>query len=205
MKRHIWCTAGPYGVPERKSVGAAAFDIASAVSLVVPGHTAHGPGTNVFDTELVMSIPSGYYGQIVSRSGLAFKQNLTAFHGVIDPDYRGPVNVKVFNWGKDPQTISKGDRIAQLLILPCEQDIGFTVTHAENLTKTERGQGGFGSTGTGTGTAFDDFATDALIPFDEALGHRQPAVVADDDEPPAEDENDKNDENDENVAFKNNN
>ena len=159
MKRQIYCTAGPAGVPERATAGAAGFDlVASGESYLLPAHTANGPGTNVIDTDIIMAIPEGYYGQLASRSGLAFKKNITAFPGVIDSDYRGEVKVMLYNWGGEPQVINKGDRIAQLIILPCFPDIGFTFTEAKNLTKTARGEGGFGSTG--TGTDYSEFATE---------------------------------------------
>ena len=167
-QRRIYCTAGPAGVPARGTTGAAGFDlVASGESYILPPHTADGPGTVIVDTDIMMAIPEGYYGQLASRSGLAFKNKVTAFPGVIDSDYRGEIKVLLFNWSKEPHVVNKGDRIAQLLILPCPSDIGFTFTQAENLTETERGKAGFGSTGTGTN--FDDFAakdanTSILLP-----------------------------------------
>lgn len=157
-KRGIYCVAGPHGVPERKTPGAAGFDIcASGESCVVPAYTPEkGTGTKIIDTSLVTAIPPGYYGQIQSRSGLAFKENVTAFPGVVDSDYRGEIKVLMFNNGPEPFHVKDGDRIAQLLVLPCEEDICFVATDAENLSKTERGEGGFGSTG-GAGTKYSDF------------------------------------------------
>ncbi len=99
-------------------------------------------------TGLSLEIPAGFEGQIRPRSGLALKQGLTCLNspGTIDADYRGEVGVLLINLSKDPVTLKRGDRIAQLVIAPTVQA---TLVEVEVLTQTGRGEGGFGSTGVG--------------------------------------------------------
>ncbi len=95
-------------------------------------------------TGIAMAIPKGYYGQIAPRSGLAFKYGMDILAGVIDSDYRGEISVILGNGDVEDVRINHGDRIAQLLILaylPCY------VYEVGELVDTERGEGGFGSTG----------------------------------------------------------
>ena len=93
-----------------------------------------------------MEIPAGYAGLVFARSSLGCKRGLAPANkvGVIDSDYRGPVTVVLFNHGSEPQTVSHGERIAQLLVTPV---LAPAFREAEELTGTERGSGGFGSTG----------------------------------------------------------
>lgn len=105
------------------------------------------PGTTVFiPTGLAMVIPAGYAGLIYARSGLACKQDLAPANkvGVIDSDYRGEFIVALHNHGKESRVVHSGDRIAQLVITPVLRPV-YTVT--EELPDTDRGTGGFGSTG----------------------------------------------------------
>ena len=97
-------------------------------------------------TGLFMEIPVGYEAQVRPRSGLAFKHGLTVLNspGTIDADYRGEVKVILVNLSKEPFTIQDGERIAQLVIAAHEQADWVEV---EELVETERGAGGFGSTG----------------------------------------------------------
>lgn len=90
--------------------------------------------------------PEGYAGYIYARSGLATKQHLRPGNcvGVVDEDYRGEYIIPLFNDGDEPQIIRHGDRIAQLVFMPYEQ-VAFT--EVNELGETERGSGGFGSTG----------------------------------------------------------
>ena len=98
-------------------------------------------------TGLAMEIPDGYFGAIFARSGLASKRGLRPANcvGVVDSDYRGEVMVALHNDGDIPRGILPGERIAQLLILPFENAI---YVESDSLSDTERGSGGFGSTGT---------------------------------------------------------
>ena len=93
-----------------------------------------------------MEIPKGCAGLIYARSGLACKKGLAPANkvGVIDSDYRGPVTVVLFNHGNEPQTISHGERIAQMVITPVLTPAYEIIS---DLSDTGRGQGGFGSTG----------------------------------------------------------
>lgn len=107
---------------------------------ILPGETAF------IDTGIVMEIPDNYVGLVYARSGLSCKQGLAPANkvGVIDSDYRGNIMVALYNQSSETRTVSEGDRIAQLIIQPVEQ-FGFKVK--EKLSDTERGTGGFGSTG----------------------------------------------------------
>ena len=93
-----------------------------------------------------MALPAGYEAQIRPRSGLAYKHGITCLNtpGTIDADYRGEVKVLLINHGQDDFTITRGERIAQMVIAPITQPKFITV---ETLSETARGDGGFGSTG----------------------------------------------------------
>lgn len=97
-------------------------------------------------TGLSIELPEGYEAQVRPRSGLALKQGLTCLNspGTIDADYRGEVGVLLINLSKDPVTLKRGDRIAQLVVAPCVQA---ALMEVETLSGTARGEGGFGSTG----------------------------------------------------------
>ena len=97
----------------------------------------------MFDTGVHVEIPEGFVGFIKSKSGLNVKKNLQA-EGVIDAGYTGPIVVKVYNHGDEDVSISAGDKLTQLVILPVALP---ELELAESLTETERGAGGFGSTG----------------------------------------------------------
>ncbi len=106
------------------------------------------PGQRVLiPTGLIMEIPEGYEGQVRPRSGLAIKKGLTVANapGTIDADYRGEVKVILINLGSEPVEIKRGERIAQLVIAPVAR---VSVEVSQELSETQRGEGGFGSTGT---------------------------------------------------------
>lgn len=98
-------------------------------------------------TGMFLEIPEGYEGQVRPRSGLALKHGVTVLNapGTIDSDYRGELCILLINHGPDPFPIEPGDRIAQLVIAPVVQA---TLKESDDLCTTERGSGGFGSTGT---------------------------------------------------------
>lgn len=98
-----------------------------------------------FTTGIAIQCPEGTYARIAPRSGLTLKKNLTTLAGVIDPDYRGNLTVLLRNFGDSHQEIQPGDRIAQLIL---EQALTAATTEVKNLTTTERGTAGFGSTDT---------------------------------------------------------
>src|SRR5689334_17487051 len=97
-------------------------------------------------TGLSLEIPPGYEGQVRPRSGLALKAGLTCLNtpGTIDSDYRGEVKVILINLSRELAKIRRGDRIAQLVIAPVSRAV---LVEVERLSETERGGGGFGSTG----------------------------------------------------------
>ena len=98
-------------------------------------------------TGLFMQIPNGYEGQIRPRSGLALKKGITVLNtpGTIDADYRGEIGVILINLDNQAHEIEDGERIAQMVLAKCEQAEFIQVT---SLDETERGEGGFGHTGT---------------------------------------------------------
>lgn len=102
--------------------------------------------TVVIPTGIAMEVPEGYAGLIYARSGLATKKGLAPANkvGVIDADYRGEIKVSLHNHSNIPQTVSPGERVAQLVITPY---LTAEFTLADELTHTIRGAGGFGSTG----------------------------------------------------------
>ncbi|XP_032615567.1 deoxyuridine 5'-triphosphate nucleotidohydrolase, mitochondrial-like [Hylobates moloch] len=95
-------------------------------------------------TDIQIAFPSGCYGRVASRSGLAAKHFIDVGAGVIDEDYKGNVGVVLFNFGKEKFEVKKGDRIAQLI---CERIFCPEIEEVQALDDTERGSGGFGSTG----------------------------------------------------------
>ncbi|VDD90649.1 unnamed protein product [Enterobius vermicularis] len=103
----------------------------------------HAAGADLYSSE-EFAIPSGCYGRVAPRSGLAAKHFIGVGAGVIDSDYRGEVKVLLFNFGEEDYQVRKGDRIAQLI---CERYEGCQIVEEEKLTATDRGAGGFGSTG----------------------------------------------------------
>ena len=130
-------------LPAYQSDGAAGMDLLAAVTrtLVVK------PGARVLvPTGLTLEIPRGCEAQVRPRSGLALKHGVTVLNspGTIDADYRGEVQVLLINHGQAPFVIKRGDRIAQMVVAPVTQ-IAWTIV--EQLDQTERGSGGYGSTG----------------------------------------------------------
>lgn len=108
--------------------------------------TIESRATVLIKTGIAMEIPEGYAGLIYARSGLALKKGLAPANkvGVIDADYRGEIMVPIHNHGTESQVIEPGERIAQLILTPY---ILGMFTEVEELGDTERGKGGFGSTG----------------------------------------------------------
>lgn len=125
--------------PTRGSKTAAGLDLYAAYDYVVKSR-----GKEMIKTDISVALPIGCYGRVAPRSGLAWKHSIDVGAGVIDEDYRGPLNVILFNHGEQDFEIKRGDRIAQLI---CEQILHPEVVGVEDLDKTERGVNGFGSTG----------------------------------------------------------
>ena len=125
--------------PSRGSKLAAGFDLYSAYEYVIPSR-----GKVLVKTDIQIELPDGCYGRVAPRSGLAHKHFIDVGAGVIDQDYRGNVGVILFNFGDTDYQVNKGDRIAQLI---CEKICLPTLQEKETLNETERGEGGFGSSG----------------------------------------------------------
>ena len=131
-------------MPEQASPGSAGLDLRAAVS----GDLVLDPGERTLvPTGLVLELPLGWEGQVRPRSGLAIRHGISLLNspGTIDSDYRGEVKVILANLGSEPFTIQRGDRIAQLVVAPVSR---VEVVEVADMSSTERGSGGFGSTGT---------------------------------------------------------
>ncbi|MEC7275718.1 MAG: dUTP diphosphatase [Bdellovibrionota bacterium] len=137
-----------FDFPRYETEGAAGADIRASLPSEMRGEgLVIRPGQRVLvPTGLAMEIPLGFEIQVRPRSGLSFKTSLLVVNspGTIDCDYRGEVKVILGNFGTEDYTISHGDRIAQLVLAPVTQA---QFVEGETLTSTERGAGGFGSTG----------------------------------------------------------
>jgi len=130
-------------LPSPASPGSAGFDLRAAL----PETAVLGPGERLLvPTGLILEIPAGWEGQVRPRSGLALRHGIGVVNapGTIDSDYRGEVAVILINLGAAPFPIQRGDRIAQLVIAPVAR---VEWEEAESLDESERGAGGFGSSG----------------------------------------------------------
>lgn len=126
-------------LPSRGSPFSAGYDLASAQQTTIKAGCR-----GIVKTDLSIACPIGTYARIAPRSGLAVKKFIDVGAGVVDADYRGAVGVVLFNFGQEDFVIEKGDRIAQLIL---EKISMADAVEVEELTNTERGEGGFGSTG----------------------------------------------------------
>jgi dUTP pyrophosphatase len=136
-------------IPTQGSAHAAGFDLYAAETTVVLGSRIIGGervevGRASIPTGLIVEIPRGFYGRIAPRSGLAIRHGMDTLAGVVDPDFRSEVVVLLANFGSEDVVIEQGERCAQIIF----EQIGQLRLHeADELTPTERGEGGFGSTG----------------------------------------------------------
>jgi len=131
-------------LPQYMTGGAAGMDIQAAVAEEV----RIGPGERaLIPTGLIIALPAGFEAQIRPRSGLALKHGVTLVNspGTIDADYRGEIGVLLINHGNEPVVISRGSRIAQMVIAPVSRAVWF---ESCSLESTIRGDGGFGHSGT---------------------------------------------------------
>ncbi|HIO41542.1 MAG TPA: dUTP diphosphatase [Aquifex sp.] len=125
--------------PVRKRKGDAGLDLYAVEDVVLkPGEWKAVP------TGIAVEIPEGHFGLIKDRSGLALKHALHCLAGVVDENYRGEIKVVMINLGGEEFKVEKGTRIAQLLIVPY---LSVEVEEVEELSDTERGERGFGSSG----------------------------------------------------------
>ncbi len=135
--------SGDLKLPHYASELAAGMDVAAAVHnpvVIVPGNI------ELLQTGFAVALPPNYELQVRPRSGLAVKYGITIINapGTIDADYRGEIKVGLINHGKEPFTVSRGDRIAQLILAPvCQANL----LVVDSLDQTNRGAGGFGHTG----------------------------------------------------------
>lgn len=132
-------------LPAYETSGSAGMDLMAAVDepmTVAPGTRALVP------TGLTLALPEGYEAQVRPRSGLALRHGITLPNapGTIDSDYRGEIQVIVANLSAEPFVVTRGMRIAQMVVAPVTR---VAWSEIDILSKTERGDGGFGSTGTG--------------------------------------------------------
>jgi dUTP pyrophosphatase len=141
--RRIDETMSDISLPAFQSNGAAGMDIRATLKEKIV--IAKG-GFAAVSTNLQVEIPEGFEIQVRPRSGLAFKNGIGVLNapGTIDEDYRGEIKVILFNFGSEDFIIESGDRIAQLVLSPIYRA---EVVESTNLSETDRGAGGFGSTG----------------------------------------------------------
>jgi len=125
-------------VPQRATEGSVGYDLSSAEDAII------FPGDRLaVSTGIAIGLPSGTYGRVAPRSGLAYKHGIDVFAGVIDPDYRNEVKCILYNSGAQPFVIKTGDRIAQLVLEVVKTPDIAIVLEMNETTRT----GGFGSTG----------------------------------------------------------
>lgn len=136
-------------LPERATPHAAGMDLRAAIP-EGEAWTLEPGARRLFPTGLVMALPVGFEGQVRPRSGLALRHGVTVLNapGTIDADYRNEVQVLLVNHGTEPFVVRRGERIAQLLVAPVPECDWLPVPQAGELGNTERGLGGYGSTGT---------------------------------------------------------
>lgn len=130
-------------IPGYATPGAAGMDLFAAVDtdiVLLPGER------KLISAGIRLAIPEGYEGQVRPRSGLALRHGISMVNspGTIDSDYRGVVQIIMINQGQEPFTVGRGDRIAQLVIMPVIQA---ALVRADELPETARNEGGFGHTG----------------------------------------------------------
>ncbi len=130
-------------LPDRGSALAAGYDLFADVTEEV---TIKPHETKMIGTGLAMEIPEGYFGGIFARSGLSAKEGLRPANcvGVVDSDYRGEIKVALHNDGEIERVVTPSEKIAQLVVVPF---LSVEFSEVSELTSTDRGEGGFGSTG----------------------------------------------------------
>lgn len=143
MKVNIKRLTDTAKIPTRQHEGDAGYDLYADIQepVTIKPHT-----TEFIHTGIAIEIPDGYFGAVFARSGLASKQGLRPANcvGVCDSRYRGEYMVALHNDSVDTRIVSSGDRIAQLVVIPY---LNVEFNEVDELTDTERGDGGFGSTG----------------------------------------------------------
>lgn len=133
-------------IPCRATDGSAGIDLHAAISADLIPYTVAPGEIKLIPTGIAIAIPQGYVGLLAPRSGIATRYNVSLANapGVIDSDFVGEILLALHNRSNHHFRISRGDRLAQLLVVPCET---VTLVEVEELPETVRGEGGFGSTG----------------------------------------------------------
>lgn len=126
-------------MPSKAHMDDAGFDLYSMTE-----QTIYAGNSAVFDTGVHMAIPEGYAGEVVGRSGLNINYDIICPQGTVDSGYTGSIKVKLYNMGKYNYIVRKGDRIAQLIIVPVSKA---ELAKVDDLTGTDRGNTGFGASG----------------------------------------------------------
>jgi dUTP pyrophosphatase len=129
-------------MPTSATDGSAGYDLSSSVNDIVPAHR-----WKAIETGLVVQFPKDCYVRVAPRSGLAFKKGIDVFAGVVDSDYTGTIKVILMNNGDEDFEVNKGDRIAQMIYERIYKPELVQVNSMNELEETDRGSGGFGSTG----------------------------------------------------------
>ena len=133
-------------LPTHATMDSAGLDLRAAVEAYI---TLPPSGRSLIPTGIALALPSGYEGQVRPRSSLALKHGITVLNspGTVDADYRGELSVLLINLGDEPFIVRRGERIAQLVIAPV---ITVALQETGILPDSDRGKGGFGSTGIGS-------------------------------------------------------
>ena len=133
-------------LPTYATMDSAGIDLRAALEDCI---TLPPGGRALVPSGIALALPNGYEGQVRPRSSLALKHGVTVLNspGTVDADYRGELMVLLMNHGDQPFTVRRGERIAQLVIAPT---IAVSLQEASNLPDSDRGKGGFGSTGIGS-------------------------------------------------------
>ncbi|MFA7298340.1 MAG: dUTP diphosphatase [Candidatus Absconditabacterales bacterium] len=126
-------------VPSQATFSDAGYDLFS-----VEAHTLKPGERKLYKTNISTAIPHGYYGRIAPRSGLAYKHGIDVLAGVIDSGYRGDIGVILINFGTEEFVVNEGDKIAQFIIEKCHY---IEWQEVNELPESQRGEGGWGSTG----------------------------------------------------------
>ncbi|WBB27208.1 dUTPASE [Mythimna sequax nucleopolyhedrovirus] len=126
-------------VPHMATEGSAGYDLRTPVDFIIKARDKH-----IVDVGVAIELPYDTYAQVKSRSGLAFHHQIVVGAGVIDNDYRGTINVLLFNHGKKSRTFKRGDKIAQMIV---HQYCKLPLIKTDQLSTTQRDTNGFGSTG----------------------------------------------------------
>lgn len=126
-------------MPEKAHEADAGYDLRTPERVVLRRHDCV-----CIDTGVHIAIPDGWYGKLESKSGLNVKHSIVSLGGVIDSSYTGNIVAKLYNFGNEDYVFEAGDKVIQIVFMPCGN---FSLTQVDNLEETERGNSGFGSTG----------------------------------------------------------